>query len=86
MLHAMFALINDISSVEDYKIIEELQYNITAEQGSVHDFYIPISVPVYYIPSIEVKVNGTTIETELLYGSNLYHFVSFCGLQNSKFV
>ena len=65
----------DISSVQDYKIIEELQYNVTAEQGSVHDFYLPISAPVYDIPSIEVKVNGTAIETELLYGSNLYHYL-----------
>ena len=63
----------DISSVQEYKIIEETQYNITAEPGSVHDFYLPISAPVYDIPSIEVKVNGTAVETELLYGSNLYH-------------
>ena len=65
----------DISSVQDYKIIEEIQYKITAEQGSVHDFYLPISAHVYDIPNIEIKVNGTAIESELLYGSNLYHYL-----------
>ena len=64
----------DISSVQDYKIAEELQYNISAEQGSVHDFYLPIAAPIYDMPSIEVKVNGTAIATELLYGDNLYMY------------
>lgn len=62
----------DISSVQDYMINEQLQYNISAEQGSVHDFYLPISAPIYDIPSIDVKVNGTTIETELLYGNTVF--------------
>ena len=64
----------DISSVQDYKIAEELQYNISAAQGSVHDFYLPIAAPIYDMPSIEVKVNGTAIATELLYGDNLYMY------------
>lgn len=61
-----FIAFSNISSVQDYKIIEELQHNVTAKQESVHDFYLPISAPVYDIPSIEVKVNETAIETELL--------------------
>lgn len=64
----------DISSVQDYKIVEELQYNISSPQGSVHDFYLPIAAPIYDMPSIEVKVNGTAIATELLYGDNLYMY------------
>lgn len=64
----------DISSVQDYKIIEELQYNVSAQQGSVHDFYLPLATTIYEMPNIDVKVNGTTIETELLYGDNLYMY------------
>lgn len=64
----------DISSVQGYKIKEELQYNVLAEQSSVHEFYLPIAAPIYDMPNINVKVNGATVETELLYGDNLYMY------------
>ena len=73
----------DISTVADYQIEEKLSYEVSGAKGSVHDFYVPISSHVYDIPDVEVKVNGVTINTELLYGADSIWFTNDTTMANA---
>ena len=73
----------DIATVEDLEIVAEMRYNISAEQGSAHDLYIPFGANLYDMPYIEIRVNDMIITPELLYGDKYMLYNADKSIENA---